>query len=296
VAVAVGGVERLADVAELRALAARIAARRSIGVRSGRPGVIDGSIFSTLICVVDNGGGIEGGAEAAWASDCDLTDDSWGVREGVGVMGLSFSDFSVKVFVRGGAEAGTEAGSGSLGRRPVVASRRATLACGRPDDFRHEGTYSSSSFPSSESVEESLFKSSSFPLCLRFVLAGGRVDLGLGVGSVGVVVAEACDADVEGWVDAGARGSGESVDCALLSPFPSLRRTSLGNFSRINLNNSLLTRPLLRTSFSTERTSARIFSTAWPSWVKPSISRFKNIITPIMTNSIGETRRAKAFL
>lgn len=116
------------------------------------------------------------------------------------------------------------------------------------------------------------------------------------MGSVGVVVAEACDADVEGWADGGSRGSGERVDCALLSPFPSLRRTSLGNFSRINLNSSLLTRPLVRTSFSTERTSARIFSTAWLSWVKPSISRFKNIMTPIMTNSIGETRRAKAFL
>ena len=113
------------------------------------------------------------------------------------------------------------------------------------------------------------------------------------MGSVGVV---ACDVDVEGSTDTGARGSGDSVDCALLSPFPSLRRTSLGNFSRINLNSSLVTRPLERTSFSTERTSARIFSTALLSWVKLSISRFKNIITPIMTNSIGETRRAKAFL
>lgn len=158
------GVGTLADDAELRALAARIAARRSIGVRSGGPGATNASFFSTLICVVDNGGSIEGGgAEVAWASDCDLTDDSLGVREGVGVMGLSFSDFSVKLFVRGGAEAGTEAGSGSLGRRLVVASRRATLASGRPDDLRHEGTYSSSSFPSSESVEESLFEPSSFP-------------------------------------------------------------------------------------------------------------------------------------
>ena len=145
-----GGVETLAEDAELRALAARIAARRSIGVRGGGPGATDGSVFSTLIWVVDNGGCIEGGgAEAAWASDCDLMDDSsWGVREGVGVMGLSFSDLSANLFVCGGAEAGTEAGSGLPGRR---SSRRATLASGRPDDLRHEGTYSSSSFPSSES-------------------------------------------------------------------------------------------------------------------------------------------------
>ncbi len=162
-AVAVRGVETLADDAELRALAARIAARRSIGVRSGGLGTVDGSIFSTLICVVDNWGCIKGGgAEAAWASDCDLMDDSWGVREGVGVKGLSFSVFTLKLFIRGGAEAGTEAGSGSLGRRPVVAGRRATLARGRPDDLRHEGTYSSSSFPSSESTEEST-ESLSFP-------------------------------------------------------------------------------------------------------------------------------------
>jgi len=64
----------------------------------------------------------------------------------------------------------------------------------------------------------------------------------------------------------------------------------------INLNSSLLTRPLLRTSFSTERTSERIFSTALLSWVKLSISRFMNIMTPIMTNSIGEIRSAKGFL
>lgn len=164
-AVAAGGVETLADDAELRAFAARIAARRSIGVRSGGLGTADGSVFSTLIRVVDDGGCIKGGsAETAWASECDLMDDSWGVREGVGVMGLSFSDFTVKPFVHGGAEAGTEAGPGSLGRRPVVVvGRRATLASGRPDDLRHEGTYSSSSFPSSESVEESLSESSFFP-------------------------------------------------------------------------------------------------------------------------------------
>jgi hypothetical protein len=64
----------------------------------------------------------------------------------------------------------------------------------------------------------------------------------------------------------------------------------------MNLNSDLLTRPLVRTSFSTERTSERINSTAWLSWVKLSTSRFMNIITPIMTNSIGETRRVKGFL
>lgn len=115
------------------------------------------------------------------------------------------------------------------------------------------------------------------------------------MGSVGVGIVVA-DTDAEGWEDAGARGSGESVDCALLSPFPSLRRASFGNFSKINLNSSLLTRPLVRTSFSTERTSARIFSTAWLSWVKLSVSRFMNVKTPIITNSIGEIRRAKGFL
>ena len=159
-AVVVRGVETLADDAELRALAARIAARRSIGVRGGGPGADDVSVFSTLM---DNWGCVKGGgAETAWASDCDLMDDSWGVREGVGVMGLSFSDFSLKLFVRAGAEAGTEAGPG-LEWRSVVARRRATLARGRPDDLRHEGTYSSSSFPSSESEEESPSESSFFP-------------------------------------------------------------------------------------------------------------------------------------
>ena len=161
VVVVVRGVETLGDDAELRALAARIAARRSIGVRGGGPGAVEVSVFSTLICVVDIWGG---GAEIiAWASDGDLMDDSWGVREGVGVMCLSFSDFSLKPFVCAGAEADTEAGSASLGRRSVVVRRRATLARGRPDDFRHEGTYSSSSFPSSESVEESPSESLSFP-------------------------------------------------------------------------------------------------------------------------------------
>lgn len=159
-----GGVETLFDDAELRALAARIAARRSIGVRSGGPGAVGGSVFSTLICGVDNAGCIKGGgAETAWASDCDLMDDSWGVREGVGVICLSFSDFTVKLFKRGGAEAGTEVGSCRLAWRSVVVGRRATLASGRPDNLRHEGTYSSSSFPSPESMEESLSESSFFP-------------------------------------------------------------------------------------------------------------------------------------
>lgn len=158
------GVGTLVDDVELRALAARIAARRSIGVRSGGPGAVDGSVFSTLICGVDNGGCIEGGgAETAWASDGDLMDDSWGVREGVGVICLSFSNFTVKLFKRGGAEAGTEAGSGSLARRSVVMGSRATLASGRPDGLRREGTYSSSSFPSSEPIEELLSDSSFFP-------------------------------------------------------------------------------------------------------------------------------------
>ena len=151
-----GGVDALADDEELRALAARSAARRSIGVRSGA-GAVDGSVFSTFICGVANGGCIRGGgAEAVWASDCDLMDDSWDVRECDGDMGLSFPDFIVKLVIRGGAEAGTGAagpGSLGLGRHSVVASRRATLARGWPDDFRLEGTYSSSSFPSSESVE-----------------------------------------------------------------------------------------------------------------------------------------------
>lgn len=94
--------------AVLRALAARSAARRSIGVRTG-PVTVDGSVFSVFILGVDSGGGI-GGAEAVWVSDCVLTDGAWGVSEGVGVMGLSFSDFTAMLVTQGGAEAGTDTG------------------------------------------------------------------------------------------------------------------------------------------------------------------------------------------
>ena len=48
-AVVVRGVETLGDDAELRVLAARIAARRSIGVRSDGLETVDGSVFSTLM-------------------------------------------------------------------------------------------------------------------------------------------------------------------------------------------------------------------------------------------------------
>jgi hypothetical protein len=61
-ATAVGDVDTVVGDAVLRALAARIAARRSIGVRGG-PGAVDCSIFSVFILGVDSGGGI-GGREA----------------------------------------------------------------------------------------------------------------------------------------------------------------------------------------------------------------------------------------
>lgn len=61
-ATAVGDVDIVAGDAVPRALAARIAARRSIGVRGG-PGAVGGSIFSVFILGVDSGGGI-GGTEA----------------------------------------------------------------------------------------------------------------------------------------------------------------------------------------------------------------------------------------
>ena len=75
-------------------------------------------------------------------------DDAWVVIKDVGVMGLSFSDFTT--MLDGGAEAGTETGSGTLRRRSLVVGGRATLASGQPVDLRHAGMYSSSSFPSSE--------------------------------------------------------------------------------------------------------------------------------------------------
>jgi hypothetical protein len=290
-ATALGDVDTEAGDAAVRARAARSAAMRSIGVRNG-PGTVNDSFFSAFIGGEDTGRGA-GGADTEWPSVCGVADDARYVSGGVGEI-ESFSVFTTALATRGGAEAGGGTGSGTLGGRRVIADQRETLAGGRRADLCPWGMYSSSS-PPPGSEKESLSSSSSRRF--RFLDASdasARADLAPSVGGIGVATAR--DDATGGGAGAGTRESGESVDCALLSPCPSLRRTNFGNFSMMNLNSSLLTRPLLRTSFSTERTSVRIFSTAWLSWAKLSVSRLINIITPIMTNSIGEMRCAKGFL
>jgi hypothetical protein len=114
-ATAVGDVDAAADDATLRALAARSAARRSIGVRSGPGAVIGGSVFSVLICGVDSGGVV---TAVEFVSDCEVADEARGVSEGVGVTDAFFSVLMAKVVTRGSAEAGgggVGSGSGTLG-------------------------------------------------------------------------------------------------------------------------------------------------------------------------------------
>ena len=121
--------------ATLRVLAARSAARRSIGVRGG-PAAVTGTGFSDGICGVDSGSGA-GVTEAELVS---VFDDARGVSEGVGVMDSFFSVFTAVKATRGGADAGCGTGSGSgsgtLGRRSVVTAERAAFAAGRPADRR----------------------------------------------------------------------------------------------------------------------------------------------------------------
>jgi len=135
---AVGDVGAEVDEA-LRALAARRAARRSIGVRNG-PGTVDGSEFSVLMCGEDSGGVAEV-IEVECVSDCEVLDEVRGVSEGVGVMDTFFSVLIAMPVTRGGPEArgGVGSGSGTLGGRSVGAAERAALAAGRPPALRGAG-------------------------------------------------------------------------------------------------------------------------------------------------------------
>ena len=93
------------------------------------------------------------------------------------------------------------------------------------------------------------------------------------------------------------RDGGYVEDSRTMYSNPLARRHAGRDSAKMNPNDGLLTHMLPRiTSFSRERTSARMFSKSLLSCVELSVSRFINIITPIMTNSTGLTPRVKAFI